>query len=203
MPRPMMHSVLLLLIAGAFVVGCGSEDTTSDPQYQPAQQSSDESEEPAKLPPAESTPYVVPKLPKQGLTIVTAPPIDGPEEVAWRFFKLKGEQKYEEALELLGGYLYGSYKDEPEQIFLREVIHSEFVRAADVTSLAPREGETRDAFDYRVIYVEVNFKLRGKLTPEQTDMRNGLNHYAVHLIQKEQGSPWEIVLLGGSPWLEE
>ncbi|ARU60377.1 hypothetical protein CBW65_04330 [Tumebacillus avium] len=142
-------------------------------------------------------------LSKNGLQILTTPPDSGPEEVAWRFFKLRGEQKYDEAVELLSGYIYPKYKNEPTRNVLVEVIASEFVRAADITEIAPVEGETDGAFARKVIYLEMNFQLRGTLSPESTDMRNGLNRYAVHLIQEKEGAPWKIVLLGGCPWLEK
>ncbi|ARU60636.1 hypothetical protein CBW65_05710 [Tumebacillus avium] len=210
-PSACRFFVLALVII--LIVGCGKASESSLPngqQEQPGAVSAPPSNPTSPTTPATAAPTGMKMgadgqlyLSKNGLQILTTPPESGPEEVAWRFFKLRGEQKYDEAVELLGGYLYPNYKNEPSRNVLMEVTASKFVRAADITKIAPVEGETDGAFARKVIYLEMNFKLRGIMSPESTDMRDGLNHYAVHLIQEKEGDPWKIVLLGGCPWLEK
>jgi hypothetical protein len=140
---------------------------------------------------------------KEGLNILTTPPTEGPEEVAWRFFRLRSEGKYEEAGQLLTGTVKGQYVDEPNQTYLREVTHAEFERLADITEIAPQEQETAGAFQRHVVYIEMNFTLRGAVPASNTKMRNGLNYYAIHLVQATKDGPWKIALLGGSPPLQK
>lgn len=202
-------TIALILGITMALSGCGSKEPISTHENQSGETSPKSRPEPIQQEaPEKEKPRMYKKdgkmfLSKEGVTIRTEPPMEGPEEVAWRFFKLQGEKKYEEAVELLSGYTYNQLKDEPDQKYLREVIDSEFVRVADITEYAPFERETEGAFDRRVIYIEVNFKLRGAIPPDKTGMRNGLNHFAVHLIQPQQDAEWKIVLLGGSPWLEK
>jgi hypothetical protein len=200
-----LHNLSIGLVILMLSSGCGTDanpaSTQSNSKPQNLQQEKNE--------PLQVTPKGIIKKPdgtlalsKAGLSIRTTPATEGPEEVAWRFFKLENEQNYEEAAKLLTGYFYHSLYDEPGQKYLKEIIGAEFIRSADITSIAPRENETADAYDYRVIYIEVNLKLRGAIPPDQTGYRNGFKNFAVHLIQAKQGDPWKIVLLGGSPTLE-
>ncbi|WP_058300862.1 hypothetical protein [Gorillibacterium timonense] len=145
---------------------------------------------------------------KEGLDIHTEPPTEGPALIAWKWFKCRGEQNYDEALTTLQGYrkktgLYSLYALKSQEVYLKEVKGAKLIRWADVTAIAPKEGEDEGAKDYKVIYMELDFKVRGKLTPAQTDMHNGLNQYAVHLVQMNDGDPWEISLLGGAPLMEK
>lgn len=147
---------------------------------------------------------------KKGLKINTVKPTEGAAKVAWDFFRLRGEQKYDEAVKVLYGSrdkdnlkIYGQWASKPDDPYLIEVIGADFVRWADITSFAPKEGEDEGTAHYKVIYIEVNLKVRGKLTENETDMRNGLNRYAIHVVQEKEGDPWEISLVGGAPWMEK
>lgn len=147
---------------------------------------------------------------KEGLQIFTTPPTEGPAKVAWDYMKLLGKQKYDEALLLLDGSdtkdnmkIWAEFGSKPNDPYLIEIIGSSFVRWTDITDINSKETEDNGAIEYKIIYLEVNLKLRGKLTEEQTAFRNGLNRFAIHVVKYKKDGPWRISLIGGTPWLEK
>ncbi|WP_433942856.1 hypothetical protein [Paenibacillus sp. SN-8-1] len=147
---------------------------------------------------------------KEGLQIFTTPPTEGPAKVAWDYIRLLGEQKYDEALLLLDGSdtkdnmkIWAEFGSKLNDPYLIEVIGSSFVRWTDFTDIAFKETEDNGAIEYKIIYLEVNLKLRGKLTEEQNAFRNGLNRFAIHVVKYKENGPWRISLLGGAPPLEK
>lgn len=147
---------------------------------------------------------------KSGLDIYNTEPTIGAADVAWKFFKLRGQQHYDEALKYLQGYgsddltsLHAKYTNEG-RIYLEEVIESKLLRWTDITKIAPKEHEDENVYDYKVIYLEMEFKTRGKLGGSHpTDMKDGINIYAVHVMQAKEHDPWVISMLGGAPPLEK
>ncbi|QWU15209.1 hypothetical protein SAMN04487895_108137 [Paenibacillus sophorae] len=148
-------------------------------------------------------------LSKRGLNVYATPPTEGAAKAAWEYYALCNDQKYDEASKLLDGYgtddktlVYFNYTGEGRP-YLEEVIGAKLIRWADITEVAPKEAEDEGAAAYKVIYLEMDFKTRGKLTPQQTDMKNGLNIYAIHVRQNEKGGPWKISMFGGAPKMEK
>ncbi|NBI28583.1 hypothetical protein ERL59_06410 [Chengkuizengella sp. YPA3-1-1] len=200
-----MFLILFLLIVAS---GCGEAKTTgdeitSDKIEESVEESIEEESDPNKktgiVTGSDGKRYIS----KEGLNIITSPPLEGAEAVAWQHFKLRGEQKYDESLELMTGFIKEDRAEGYGRKLHEEVVGAKFLRMSDITSIAPEESEVEGAYDYRVLYTELDFSLRGEIDPENTDMRNGKNHYAVHLIQEKEESDWKIVLLGGSPPLEQ
>lgn len=148
---------------------------------------------------------------KDGLDIFTTEPTEGAAEVAWEFFKLRGQQQYDEALKYLKGSetdtstysLYTDYASEGN-IYLKEVIGAKLLRWTDITQVVSKESEDVGAYDYKVIYLEMEFVTRGKLggPDHPSSIKNGVNIYAVHVVQMKENGPWIISLLGGCPSLE-
>lgn len=148
---------------------------------------------------------------KDGLDIHTTEPTEGVAAVAWEFFKLRGQQQYEEALKYLKGYgtdaltnsLYADYVGEG-RVYLEEVMGAKLLRWTDITQVVAKESEDEGSYVYKVIYLEMEFVTRGKLgEPDHpSSIMNGVNIYAVHVVQMEENGPWIISLLGGCPPLE-
>ncbi|KLU63105.1 hypothetical protein CEB3_c05250 [Peptococcaceae bacterium CEB3] len=144
-----------------------------------------------------------------GLTVHTDPPTEGAAKVAWDFYSYQGKQEYDKALLCLRGHkhhntmIYDGLTGKEGTLYLKEVIGANLIRWSDITGIVSKEQEDEGAYQYKVIYLELNLKLRGKLTKEETYMRNGLNCVAVHVIKEKEGDPWEIVLETGTPWMEK
>jgi len=147
-------------------------------------------------------------LSRQGLVVSKIPPKDEGTATAWAYYSLSDQHKYEEASQLLEGYgtsdptsLYYKYvgKGRP---YLEEVEQAKLLRWADITAVAPKEIEDEGAYAYKVVYLEMSFKTKGTLTAQQTDMKNGVNIYAIHVRQDAPGCEWKISMFGGAPPME-